>query len=359
MSGYSLFALLAALPGAALIFTLVPLLLRAKWTERASCRLVATSELVILLGWAVMPVMVSFCFGEAIASWTGASRMAGGPCWFGMDASSWRVLGDVLAFMALVPLTVSLWRLGLSARRSELTGPLARVVGVFQTPSGGKAFVLPTSEVAAYAGGVLRPRAIVTKGLMDPLSHEEKEAVCEHELAHIRLGHPRVLLLATAIYRTYRFLPPVQWAYEGLRRAMEVSADEEAAKWVGTSSLISALARVAIIQAGDFLARSVDSLPWMASEARFGDKDHIRYRLRQLRSSASRPSRLANVGLASVIAGSVAILTLSSCTFFDPSFGLSSLLACTILALAVACRPAWEASWGKPTRQRASGYQAG
>lgn len=355
MSGHSLFALLAAAPSAALIFTLVPLLLRAEWIERASCRLVATSELMVLLGWAVMPVMASFCFGEAIASWTGASRMAGGPCWLGMDASSWRVLGYVLAFLALVPLGVSLWRLGLSARRAELTGTLRRIAGVFQTSSGGKVFVLPVSEVAAYAGGVLRPRAIVTKGLMEPLEHEEKEAVCEHELAHIRLGHPRVLLLATAIHRTYRFLPPVRWAYEGLRRSMEVSADEEAAKWVGTASLISALARVAIIQAGAFVVRGADSLPWMAFEARFGDKDHLRYRLRQLRSSASRPSRLANLGLASVIAASVGILTLSSCTFFDPSFGLSSLLACTILALAVACRPAWEARWVKPTRQRASG----
>lgn len=344
MRGGALLALVVAAPSAALVFALVPLVLRARWTERASSRLVATSQLVVLLGWASLPVMGAFCLGEAIASWTGTPGMAGGPCWLGMDASSWRVLGYVLAAMALVPLLVSLFRIGLCARRSELGERLSRASSVLASPSGGKVFVLPTIEVAAYAGGLIRPRAVVTQGLVDPLTQKEKEAVCEHELAHVRLGHPRVLLLAAAIRASFGFLPPVRWAYDGLRRSLEASADEEALKWVGSSSLISALARVALTQASCAVANGGSSDPffWLEPGVNFGDPEHLRYRLRKLQLSANHSSRAANLALTGVIALSVTVLSLSSCVFFNPSLSLAGLLACTLVSLGLACRPVFE-----------------
>ncbi|MCL6095586.1 MAG: M56 family metallopeptidase [Actinobacteria bacterium] len=349
MTDFTTLAELWAAPSAALVFTVVPWLLGRKWTERASARMVATSELVVLLGWALLPVMGVFCLGEAIASWSVAPGMAGsignGACWLGLDAASWRLLGYVLALIALLPLGVGIWRTARAVRNFEVEGELYLESTPLVLPSGGEVFVLPTVEVAAYAGGVLRPRAVVTRGLVDPLAQKEREAVCEHELAHVRLGHPRVLLLGTSIYRIYGFLPPVRWAYKGLRCSLEASADDEAVRWVGRSTLVSALAQVVLMQAGNFLGGGArGSVSWFSSEARFGDVDYLRYRLRHLEQAVQKAPRWhVNLALVMVIAGSVGILTLASCAFFDLSFTLASVATCSLSALVMTSRPVWKA----------------
>src|SRR5712664_3007742 len=104
----------------------------------------------------------------------------------------------------------------------------------------------PSGQVAAYCGGLRRPQPVVTTALLGLLGPAEQDAVLAHEAAHIRLGHPRILLAGAVIGRSYRWLPPARLAWDRLRRDIEAAADDEAAAAAGTGPLLSALAKVAL-----------------------------------------------------------------------------------------------------------------
>jgi hypothetical protein len=116
-------------------------------------------------------------------------------------------------------------------------------------PGGVTAWVVPSGQVAAYCGGLRRPRPVVTTGLLGLLTPAEQEPVLAHEAAHIRLGHPRILLAGAVVGRSYRWLPPARLAWDRLRRDIEAAADDEAAAAAEAGPLLSALAKVALATA--------------------------------------------------------------------------------------------------------------
>jgi hypothetical protein len=127
---------------------------------------------------------------------------------------------------------------------------------------------------------------VVSTGLLALLTPAEQEAVLHHEAAHIRLGHPRILLLGAVIARSYRWLPPARLAWTRLRRDLEAAADDEAAAAVGTAPLLSALAKVALAAAASPAPGSGDP-----AGLAFAEPGDLRYRIRRLQQPQAPDAR--------------------------------------------------------------------
>lgn len=157
---------------------------------------------------------------------------------------------------------------------------------------------MPSRQLAAHCAGLRRPRAVISTGLLDLLTPAEQDAVLAHELAHVRLGHPRILLLGAVTARAYRWLPPARLAWTRLRRDLEAAADDEAAAAAGTVPLLSALATAAAPSPG----------AGTPAPAAFADPDDLRYRIRRLQqrvppaAGATLILRLAGVLLTAALA---------------------------------------------------------
>lgn len=319
---------------ALVVFVIIPMVLSTRRLRRASPRLLAASHLVSLVGWMFLPAGWLACAGLDIAGALTRTTSAGcrvGASWFGIQAGIWQLLGVGVVVLVVGPLVWQGLRALVFARRIELRGLAAAGARRRCLRGGGSVWVLPAAEPLAYAGGVLRPRAVVTTGLLDLLDPTEREAVLEHEGAHLRLGHPRLLLLGAAVARAYRFLPPVRRTWAGLRRELEAAADDEAARLVGVGPLLSALARVG-------LARATTIGP--VSDAHFADPEHLRYRIRRLQQPQEPAPgvSVAVIALGALLAGAFAWC---ACTLIAPQPELPGLVACLGTFAAVGSRPLW------------------
>jgi Zn-dependent protease with chaperone function len=294
----------------------------------AAPRLGAAVELLTLAVIGLMPPLLLAC--AAAAAGTAArspGHMVAGVC--------------VLARGPIGPVQVTLYGLALAmaastglacaralaaARRAELRGAALAAATPRQLPGGATAWIVPSGQLAAYCGGLHRPRAVVTSGLLSLLEPAEQDAVLRHETAHLRLGHPRILLLGAAIARSYRWLPPARLAWTRLRRDLEAAADDEAAA-TGTGPLLAALAKVALAQAAP-------------ATAGFADPGDLRYRIRRLQAPRPRSARCAlTLGLAGAVLA--AGLAAATCQVLHASPAWSSLLPCLAAFGYLGWRPAW------------------
>jgi Zn-dependent protease with chaperone function len=307
--------------------------------ERAgvSPRVTATARLVGLVGWGLAPAVWLACLGGSFGAWLAGIKVAGGGCLFGLREGLWQMAGYLPAAAALGVMVWHAARLAVAARRAELRG-LAKAGSVRRAVSGGASvWVVPSTEPAAYAGGLLRARAVVTTGLLAPLGEAERAAVCEHEAAHVRLGHPRVLVVGGAVAAAYGSLPPVRRMWDGLRRDLEAAADDEAVRAVGRPAVLSALVRVAL------LATSA------GGSAAFGGGEHLRYRIARLsEAQAVRAAPTALVGSAAAVV--VSVMAWSGCVLggLRPSTG--GVAVCAAAIAAIGARPTW--NWGRHRSRR-------
>jgi beta-lactamase regulating signal transducer with metallopeptidase domain len=101
-----------------------------------------------------------------------------------------------------------------------------------QTRSDLGATVLETSQPLCVAAGLLRPRILVSRGLLDSLSTEERAVVLTHERAHVRR---RDALFAGLVRMLAALHLPVvaRWLVGELDVAAEQACDEEAGELVG------------------------------------------------------------------------------------------------------------------------------
>lgn len=301
------------------------------WHGRAaSPRLLAATHLVSLAGLALLPAAVAVCAGLGLISAVGRAHGLTSGC--GTAAGGWALLPAGLALLTLGPLGWHTVRVLQAARGTELNGVALLVARPRRSPSGDLIWVLPSAEPAAHAGGLRRPRAVITSGLLDLLEPAEQQAVCEHEAAHVRLGHPRILLAGAAVARAYGFLPPVRDAWSGLRRELEAAADDEAVKAVGDAPVISALAKAA-------LARS--ALPEAA--AGFGDPGMLRYRLARLQDP-HRPSHGLNSLVTVAGLALAATFAWSACVVATGEPGAAGVAVCLATLAAAGLRPLWPAA---------------
>jgi hypothetical protein len=173
---------------------------------------------------------------------------------------------------------------------------------------------------------------VVTPGLLGLLSPAEQQAVLAHEAAHVRLGHPRILLAGAVIGRSYRWLPPARLAWDRLRRDLEAAADDETSATAGTGPLLSALAKAAL----------ATTAPAAAAPARagFADPEDLRYRIRRLQAP---PARSAHTATGLALAGAVLTggLAAAACQLLHAGAAWSGLVPCLAAFGYLGWRPAW------------------
>lgn len=319
--GVGLFALLAAL-GAL-----------ARRSRGTSPRVAAGAHLVSLLGWGLVPVVWLACLGASLGSYLDGVRTPGGACLLGFERFQWQLLGFVPAAALL---GVLVWRTlpaAGAARRAEMRRAV-RAAAVRRPTQAGEVWIVASPIPVAFAAGLVRPRAVISSGLLAPLEQAERQAVCEHEAAHVRFGHPRLLLVGAAVAAAYGRFAPVRRAWAGLCRELEAAADDEAAAVVGPEVVAAALVRVALMAGGADQSRS----------ASFGDCAHLGYRLTRLQGSCPvqvAPSVL--VGLTAACAGSA--IALAACLLAGSPESLLGIGTCAGVIAVVALRPAWR--WGR------------
>ncbi|MDA8317292.1 MAG: M56 family metallopeptidase [Actinomycetota bacterium] len=298
----------------------------------ASPRAAAGAHLVSLLGWALLPAVWLACAGSALGSWLGGIRTSGGNCLLGIDHGQWQLLGDLPGALVLGVLAFHGLRQAAAARRAEMRG-LALSGSVRRPTSAGEVWVVPSEHPAAFASGLWRCRAVVTSGMLAPLAGPERRAVCEHEAAHVRLGHPRLLLVCGAIAAAYSRFPPVRQAWDALRRELEAAADDEAARVVGTETLVSALVHVATL-----MGRHTPAVA-----PGFGGAEHLRWRIARLeRPGTPAPWPTAIVGTAA--AATASAMALLACVLAGAPASVAGALACLAVVALVSVRPMW--AWG-------------
>lgn len=298
-----------------------------------SPRVAAGAHLVSLLGWALLPAVWLACFGSALGSWLGGIRTSGGDCLLGLDHGQWLLLGYVPGALVLGVLVFHGLRHAAAARRTEMRG-MALLRSVRRPTSAGAVWVVPSGSPVAFASGLWRCRAVVTSGMLASLQGAERQAVCEHEVAHVRLGHPRLLVVCGAIAAAYGRFPPVRQAWDGLRRELEAAADDEAARVVGTEALLSALVQVALLVRRE--------APVVAPG--FMGAEHLRWRIARLEHPGSpAPWPTALVGAAAAVAA--AAMALVGCMLAGAPASVAGALACLVVVALISLRPMW--AWGR------------
>lgn len=105
-------------------------------------------------------------------------------------------------------------------------------------------FALPSSRPAAFCVGLLRPRLVVSTGLLERLDDEEQAAVVCHELAHARSREPLKCLLARLAARTFFWLPALSALLDRYLLVKELAADQEAIARTSRPALAGALSQV-------------------------------------------------------------------------------------------------------------------
>ena len=155
----------------------------------------------------------------AVLGLLGAAALASRLLWV-LLSSSWRTVAARRRHRSLVDLLATPW------------------------PSLGGARVLDHPRAVAYCLPGLRPRVVLSAGVLALLAPAEVEAVLAHEQAHLRQRHDLVVLPFVALGATFPRLGGVLLAQEQVAVLVEMLADDRAARLHGAGVLASALVRV-------------------------------------------------------------------------------------------------------------------
>ena len=148
--------------------------------------------------------------------------------------------------LAVVPAAYAVWRTVVAA------GHVRRVVhSVRSTARFGRAaassdgvVVVETSAADAFAVPSGGGAVVITTGLVDALSDDEVQAVLDHERGHLRFRHPWWIQMAEI---SASFDPLLRPVVTQVRNAAERHADEYAAQRTDRRTVMTALARTALV----------------------------------------------------------------------------------------------------------------
>ena len=96
----------------------------------------------------------------------------------------------------------------------------------------------------AYCLPGLRPRVVLSRGVLDLLREEEVRAVLAHEHAHVEQRHDLVVLPFAAFGTTFPWVPAVRTAQEQVALLVEMLADDRATRTSPREVLARALYKV-------------------------------------------------------------------------------------------------------------------
>jgi Zn-dependent protease with chaperone function len=315
-------------------------------------RLGAVVEVLTLAGIGLAPPLLLACAAAAAGTWPGGrGHMVAGVCVLAAGPAGPAQLALYGLAAALLARTGAVAaRAAVAARRAGPRGWALAAATPRRLPGGCTAQVVPSGQVAAWCGGLRHPQVVVTTGLLSLLGPAEQHAVLAHEAAHVRLGHPRILLAGAVIGRSYRWLPPARLAWDRLRRDIEAAADDEAAAAAGTGPLLSALAKVALATTPQAAAAP--------ARAGFADPEDLRYRICRLQSP---PARSARSALALGLAGAVLTggLAAAACQLLHAGAAWPGLIGCLAAFGYLGWRPAWTRPPARPRAGRRAGRGSG
>src|SRR6266540_595644 len=222
----------AMLAGPVTLVLLSPWLAARLFDGRAPARTVATFHLLALIGMALLPLVVLPCL--ALVRPADLVALA--------SLSVIRVAQTVSHALAAAYLLRIAWvAMRLVRATSRLASMAVLAAAERLTASGGATgYVLASPWPVAFAVGGRRRGVVVSQGLLGLLDDDERDAVLAHELAHLRLGHHRLLLLARIIRAALgTVVPTVGDTYASLARELEVLADQAAASAVGDRRVVA------------------------------------------------------------------------------------------------------------------------
>jgi hypothetical protein len=101
-------------------------------------------------------------------------------------------------------------------------GPLAEAARA----AGVRLLLLPASRPSAFCLGLLRPRVVISTGLLERLDADEHEAVVWHEAVHARGREPLKCLLAWLCTGTFFWLPALRQLLDRYLLVKEIAADQ-------------------------------------------------------------------------------------------------------------------------------------
>src|SRR5439155_11231579 len=87
---------------------------------------------------------------------------------------------------------------------------------------------IPSQSVNAFCAGIVRPRVLVTRGLLERLDSEEQRAALSHELEHAASHGPLKVALARIATRTLFWFPALGDLLERYILLSELEADRAA-----------------------------------------------------------------------------------------------------------------------------------
>jgi Zn-dependent protease with chaperone function len=105
--------------------------------------------------------------------------------------------------------------------------------------------VVAVDEAFAVTHGLLRPRILLSTGLLDALDRAELIAVLVHERHHV-WGRDPLRLLAARLLAAYGwFLPSLRWWAQRSSLRRELAADQAATAVAGVAAVAGALLKLA------------------------------------------------------------------------------------------------------------------
>jgi Zn-dependent protease with chaperone function len=191
--------------------------------NRVAIRLGSTMVAVALVG-AAAPVTMDVAGIDSVAAVCHHILGPAAPGGEVVGSASWALTA------ALVTVAYAARR---RSRRLQRSARIDGSVGEHRDLADATLVVLPTDAMVAYATPGSPSQVVVSRGLTRALRPDEFDAVVRHELAHLRHGHYRDLVLAGVVDATLGWLPGLRASTAALRLSLERTADEVAADWPG------------------------------------------------------------------------------------------------------------------------------
>jgi Zn-dependent protease with chaperone function len=153
-------------------------------------------------------------------------------------------VGLALGCRSLVRQAIASCRLARRLRGLSVRLPEELVGAAAQTGLDGRVVFVEAPESFSFVYGVLTPRVVVSRGLLERVTRGELRAVLEHERYHVCNLDPLKVLLVQALSAALFFLPALDSLRARYAAGRELAADRRALVACGRRPLVNALLKV-------------------------------------------------------------------------------------------------------------------
>lgn len=210
----------------------------------------ANRNFFLLLGIALAPYLLLGIFGCGLLTVAVYRLFVNGPSAYLDDPLAWpalvflliTALGTLLALRALSRQARATRDLALlvSTRRLQPDDRLAQLA----QQAGVRVHVIDSAEPYSFTYGLVTPKVVVSRALLDRVDDAELRAVLIHERYHVRNFDPLKVFVARAVPRAFFFLPALGHLLGRYLTDRELAADRSAMSSCGRPALAGALLKV-------------------------------------------------------------------------------------------------------------------